>query len=233
MMGNQMKTYIDMRIYRQDLPSTMMFDSTSLYARQIKGGLLCWSFDENNRIQSKFPSATWSTTTNYKEPSIISNFDKWVSVWEPLEHLGGFTQRNLFRHLQMLRYDIDALYYDDFFWSKQRVGVTELLRLLPMPVDESTLLNVIHTLADVYSINLQKDYWFNQRYTIHFWTKGLLNYIGSLQYQIGLDKLSDTNSIIRKAVPSLSLYMDNRHFWASFFKQSTTTQSTTEGIIHV
>jgi hypothetical protein len=46
----------------------------------------------------------------------------------------------------------------------------------------------------------------------------LTSFIGSLQYQIGLNKIEETNKIIREWIPTLKPYMDNRQFWQDFLK---------------
>lgn len=193
-----------------------MMDSSSPFCKQIREGLLCWTYTNEGERSPSHPSRIWFDNTALKEPLIISNMDEWLSVWEPIYDRSGVFERNMFNRLRQLNNDIDALYWDAHF--DKNGGISHLLSLLPKPIEEHLLIEIIEDLAKRYEINLDKNYWFNQRHTIHFWTKGLTTFIGSLQYQIGLNKLGETNRIIREWIPTLNPYMDNRQFWEDFFK---------------
>lgn len=196
-----------------------MMDSSTPFCRQVREGLLCWTYTDEGKLFPSHPSRIWFHNTKWKEPLIISNMDEWLSVWAPVYDLGGFFERNMITRLRELGNDIDKLYWDDEFGKSN--NLTYLLSLLPRPIEEHLLFDIVEDLSKRYEINLNKDYWFNQRHTINFWANqhhGLLHYIGSLQYKIGLNKIEETNSIIREWIPSLKPYMDNRQFWEDFFK---------------
>ena len=208
-----------MRIYKENISPKQMMDSKSPFCRQARGGLLCWTYTNEGELFPSHPSRVWFDNTAWKEPVIISNVDEWISVWAPVYDKSGFFERNMFDRLRQLDNDIDALYWDEDFGKSG--GISHLLSLLPRPIEEHLLMDVIEDLSKRYDINLDKNYWFNQRNTIHFWTHqdGLVSFIGTLQYQIGLNKIEETNNIIREWIPSLKPYMDNRRFWEDFFKQ--------------
>lgn len=195
-----------------------MMDSTTPFCRQARGGLLCWTYNHDGELYPSHPSRIWFDTTAWKEPLVISNMEEWISVWAPVYDRSGLFERNMFDRLHQLDNDVDKLYWDEEFGKSG--GILHLLSLLPRPVEEHFLMDIIEDLAKRYDINLDKNYWFNQRPTIHFWTHndGLLSFIGSLQYQIGLNKIQETNNIIREWIPTLKPYMDNRQFWQDFFK---------------
>lgn len=153
-----------------------------------------------------------------KEPLISSNIDEWASTWDRLYDNHDRHSCTIFNRLQKLGNDIDKLYWDEEFGRSG--SLTHLLSILPRPIEEHLLMDIVEDLAKRYNLNLNKSYWFNQRHTIHFWIhqRGLMTFIASLQYQIGLDKIEESNKIIRRWIPSISSYMDNRQFWEEFFK---------------
>lgn len=209
-----------MRIYKENIPPKQMMDSSTPFCRQSREGLLCWTYTDEGELFPSHPSTIWFSNTAWKEPAIISNMEEWLSVWEPYYNRCGFIERGMFRRLRQLDNDIDKLYWDDQFGKSGKIP-SHLLPLLPRPIEEHLLMDIIHDLAKRYEINLDKDYWFNQRDTIHFWiNEGLITFIGSLQYRIGLNKIEETNKIIREWIPSLKPYMDNRQFWQDFFKRT-------------
>lgn len=207
-----------MKIYKENISPKQMMDSSSPFCRQARGGLLCWTYTNEGELFPSHPSRVWFDNTAWKEPVIISNVDEWISVWAPVYDRSGFFERNMFDRLRQLDNDIDKLYWDEEFGKGG--GISHLLSLLPRFIEEHLLMDIIEDLAKRYEINLDKNYWFNQRPTIHFWTHndGLTSFIGSLQYQIGLNKIEETNKIIREWITSLKPYMDNRQFWEDFFK---------------
>ena len=194
-----------------------MMDSSSPFCRQARGGLLCWTYTHEGDLFPSHPSRVWFHNTAWKEPLIISNTEEWISVWSPVYDASGFFG-NIISRLRELDNDIDKLYWDEQFGMNG--GVTLLLSLLPRPIEENILMDIVHDVSNRYGINLDNNYWFNQRDTIHFWThqNGLITFIDMIQYQIGLSKIEETNKIIREWIPSLKPYLDNRQFWQDFFK---------------
>lgn len=206
-----------MRIYKENIPPKQMMDNPSLFCQQVKKGLLCWNFTKDGQKQEHNPSSIWYGDTAYKEPVIVSGMEDWVNLWKPIYGKSGYFERKMFDRLAEHDYDIDKLYYDDEFWEKTGGGITRLIQLLPVPVPTDSLWDIVDDFERTFDIQIEKDYWYNQRETIHFWISGLLQYIGSLQ--IGIRKTqSETNTIIRNWIPSLKPYMDNRQFWEDFFK---------------
>lgn len=213
-----MEDTLIMRIFKENIPTLKMMECSSAYCRQSRQGLLCWTYTKDAELSPSHPSPVWFSNTAWKEPLIISNTDEWISVWAPVYYKSGFFERNMFDRIRQLDNDIDKLYWDEEFGRSG--SLTHLLSLLPRPIEEHLLMDVVEDLAERYNLNLNKSYWFNQRHTIHFWIhqRGLMTFIASLQYQIGLDKIEETNKIIREWIPSISSYMDNRQFWEEFFK---------------
>lgn len=219
-----------MRIYKENIQPNKMMNCSTPYCRQVREGLLCWTYNTDGELFPSHPSRIWFVggkfaepqalrlDTKWKEPAIISGIEEWLSVWGPLHDLGEFFEPNMISRLRELDNDIDKLYWDDFLDKKGYL--TYLLSLLPRPIEENLLLDIVEDMAQKYNLNLDKNYWFNQRHTIHFWThdSGLLTFISSLQYDIGLNKIRETNAIIRKWIPTLKPYMDNSQFWEDFFK---------------
>lgn len=207
-----------MRIYKENISPKEMMDSSSPFCRQARGGLLCWTYTNEGELFPSHPSRVWFDNTAWKEPVIISNTEEWISIWAPVYDRSGFFERSIFDRLRQLDNDIDKLYWGEEFGKGGYLS--HLLSLLPRPIEEHLLMDVIEDLAKRYEINLDKNYWFNQRHTIHFWThqNGLITFIDMIQYQIGLSKIEETNKIIREWIPSLKPYMDNRQFWQDFFK---------------
>lgn len=206
-----------MRIYRENIPPNQMMNDTSLYAQQVRRGLLCWNFNKDGGKQQQNPTGIWFHDTAWKEPVIVSGSEDWVNLWEPLHQKSGYFERGMFDRLKELGDDIDTLYYDDDFWTKSNGGITQLMQLLPVPIPQDSLWNIVDDLQKTFGLPLEKDYWYNQRHTIHFWISGLLQYIGSLEIQI--HKTLETNAIIRKWIPTLKTYMDNRQYWQDFFQK--------------
>lgn len=209
-----------MRIYKENIPTKEMMDKRSLYTEQVKRGLLCWSFDKNGEKQTHNPTAIWFSDTSYKEPVIISSMEDWVNLWEPVYRKSGYFERRLFDYLVEHEYDIDRLYYDDEFWEMNGGGITQLMKLLPVPVPTNSLWDIVDDFKKTFKIKLENDHWYNQRNTIHFWISGLLHYIGSLQIEVRKPQV-ETNTIIRNWIPSLKPYLDNRQFWQEFFETNT------------
>jgi len=211
--------YIEpMKIYKENISPKQMMDSPLPFCRQARGGLLCWTYTHEGDLFPSHPSRVWFQNTAWKEPLIISNTEEWISVWSPVYDASGFFENSMFDRLRQLDNDIDKLYWDEKFGKSG--GVTHLLSLLPRPIEENILMDIVYDVSNRYGINLDNNYWFNQRDTIHFWThnNGLTSFIDILQYQIGLNKIEEINDIIRQHIPTLKPYMDNRQFWQDFFK---------------
>jgi len=193
-----------------------MMDDNSLFSQQVRTGLLCWNFNKDGLKQQQNPTGIWFHDTAWKEPAIVSGMEDWVNLWKPLYQKSGHFERKMIERLEEFDGDIDKLYYDDDFWTKNNGDITRLMQLLPVPLPMDSLWDIVDDFQKTFDLQLEKNYWYNQRHTIHFWISGLLQYIGSLQIQIR--KPVETNTIIRNWIPSLKPYMDNRQFWEDFFK---------------
>ena len=217
-----------MRIYKENIPTLKMMECSSAYCRQSRQGLLCWTFTKDAELFPSHPSQVWFYNTAWKEPVIISNVGEWISIWSSVYDRSGFFERSMFDRLRQLDNEIDKLYWDEEFGRSG--SLTHLLSILPRPIEEHLLMDIVEDLAKRYNLNLNKSYWFNQRHTIHFWIhqRGLMTFIASLQYQIGLDKIEESNKIIRRWIPSISSYMDNRQFWEEFFKETDSVRGNSQ-----
>lgn len=180
-------------------------------------GMLCWNYREDGTKDVMWPTKIWFTTTAWKEPLVVSCAEDWISTWKPLYTEGGFFEQGLFSEIKTAD-DIDAVYWNDEFWKKQNNGICRLLELMPIPIDEETLMDIVSRLKKEFAVLGDNDYWWSQRNTEHFWIKGLLQYISMLQYKIGYKHIEKSNAIIRSVVPTLIPYMDNQLFLEKFFK---------------